>query len=442
MKIVEETASLNRKQKTILFVVLAFLFLIVCSYSMVSYSFSKAGAISRLQKAIAKNDAKAAASLIKSSDNNLTINEKTIQSFLTYLNYNQNKFDELSDTLYKQAASLGGKQNQNCWNYYLVLKKPHKSFLGFGSYYFEMEPCYVEFSTNYPSTKLYVDGKYYAATPDAQRFKDDHVKCGPFIQGEHKVKAVCEGLLGKSETEKTFNFITIYDKGSSYNYFCQIDTAEKFIYLACSVPDAELFIDGKDTGKSITGSCMFGPIKSNTSFEAYAVAKLPWGNLRSAETTINDHSSRGTLILDINADTNMLNQLKQAVADYNNKILTAVLKKQDSSYLDSSEVINQKFNDEFKDMSSKGIYFSGHYLYSSITPESVTINASSDNASGNLYSYSAIIESTDYYSQDYGEPGTSVFCTSKNGAPYEYNAVYDSEKKTWSIVNIGLDSTK
>lgn len=432
MKIVEQATSLSRKQKTVLVLVLPFLLLIVCSYSIVSYRFSRASAISRLQKAITKNDAKAAAGLIESSDKKLKINEKTIQSFLTYLNKNQDKFHELSYTLYKQASVLGGKENQDCWNYYLILKKPKKSFLGFGSYYFEMKPCYVDFSTSYPSTQLYVDGKLYVTMPGLQKFDSVPVTCGPFIQGEHKVKAVCTGFLGKAEAEKTFNFITAYDKLGSYNYLCKIDTGEKFIYLGCSVPYAEIFIDGKDSGKKFPGISMFGPIKRNSSVKVYAVAELPWGSLKSAETTI-DYKLGNTMIININADKNIVNQLKQAVADYNNKTLTALLKKQDSSYLGSNEIIKKKLDDEFKNMSSNGIYFSGHYLYSIINPESVTISAYSDE-------YSAVIQSTDYYTQDYGEPRVSVFCTSKTGISYQYNASYDSEKKTWSIIDIGLNT--
>lgn len=184
---------------------------------------------------------------------------------------------------------------------------------------------------------------------------------------------------------------------------------------------------------------MFGPIKSNDSVKVSAEVELPWGSFKSAETTIN-YNLIYTMTININADKNILNQLKQAVADYNNKTLTALLKKQDSSYLDSNEIIKKRLDDEFKNMSSKGIYFSGHYLYSIINPESVTISDYSDEASGNLYQYSAEIQSTDYYTQDYGDPGASVFCTSKNGISYQYRASYDSEKKTWSIVDIGLNT--
>lgn len=86
MKIVEQATSLNRKQKTILVIVLAFLLLIVCSYSIVSYRFSRASAISRLQKAITKNDAEAAAfpmlkllSTVRIQAKNLRISDCLVQ---------------------------------------------------------------------------------------------------------------------------------------------------------------------------------------------------------------------------------------------------------------------------------------------------------------------------------------------------------------------------
>lgn len=62
--------ELNKKQKIAVSGFLIFLVILLIIYSAASYRFSKGSAISKLQKAVINNDAKTAATLIRSSDKN------------------------------------------------------------------------------------------------------------------------------------------------------------------------------------------------------------------------------------------------------------------------------------------------------------------------------------------------------------------------------------
>lgn len=427
---IEMKKELTRKQKISAFSILFFLVIILILYSAASYRFSKGSAISRLQKAIANNDAKTAASLIRSSDKKLTIDEKNIRSFLIYMNKNPSHLQILLDTLHKQSSSLDGKKDTGCWNCYLTLKKSPEKFLGFSTYYFEMKPCYADISTNYASTKVYVDGKYmFTSDPDA--FNNEAVTCGPFVQGEHKLKAACETIIGKSESTESVDLVSnISDIGVPYNYRCSIGVKDSFVYVYCNVEDSEIFINGNDTGKTSSEIKVLGPVNNNPDTKVYAEKNSPWGVLRSDETSI---EANGTMLLNFNANNeNLMAQLKSAVTDFNKNILSPALKSRSVPsgvyFYSDSGTLESRMAKEYSDMSAKGKYFSGNYLHSSITPGNINISYSSRD---DIYFFNMAI--IDYYDQDYGDGEDSIIKTSVNGITNQYSIIYNVKNKKWTV---------
>lgn len=427
--------ELNKKQKIAVSGFLIFLVILLIIYSAASYRFSKGSAISKLQKAVINNDAKTAATLIRSSDKKLVIDENNIKSFLKYLNKNPYYFKQLTDTLHKQASALDGKKNPGCWNCYLNLKKSGRNFLGFSTYYFEMKPCYADISTNYITTKIYVDGKY-VFTAGSGDFTVEPRTCGPFVQGQHNIKAVCETLIGKSESSKELYFISnIAENGKVYDYPCSIAIADQFAYVFSSIEDAEIFINGKDTGKTAADIKILGPVDNNTSVTIYGEKNSPWGILRSSEAGIRSYSLGYDMNFSAAGNDKLLKQVKDAVADYNKKILCPALKSE--SIPSGLRVYSNKgtlesfMKKEYDYMSSKGKHFSGSYLYSSIKSENTTI---SYNPTGNIYYMSVPV--TDYYDQDYGEGNDCIIKTSVKGITHNYYFQYDADNK---ISSTGID---
>lgn len=427
--------ELNKKQKIAVSGFLIFLVILLIIYSAASYRFSKGSAISKLQKAVINNDAKTAATLIRSSDKKLVIDENNIKSFLKYLNKNPYYFKQLTDTLHKQASALDGKKNPGCWNCYLTLKKSGMNFLGFSTYYFEMKPCYADISTNYITTKIYVDGKY-VFTAGSDDFTIEPRTCGPFVQGQHNIKAVCETLIGKSENSKELYFISnVAENGKVYDYPCSIAISDQFAYVFSSIEDAEIFINGKDTGKTAADIKILGPVDNNTSVTIYGEKNSPWGILRSSEAGIRSYSLGYDMNFSAAGNDKLLKQVKDAVADYNKKTLCPALKSE--SIPSGLRVYSNKgtlesfMKKEYDYMASKGKHFSGNYLYSSINPENTTI---SYNPTGNIYYMSVPV--TDYYDQDYGEGNDCIIKTSVKGITHNYYFQYDADNK---ISSTGID---
>lgn len=385
---------MNRKQSILLFCTLCLLIPVFIIYSIAYYKFSAGSAITKLQQAVIRNDAKTVAGIIKPADSKLKIDEKSIKSFIDYLNENPSSFSDLINTLHRQASSMGNKKDPGCRNYYLTLKKSKMSFLNFSNYYFEMSPYYVNLITNFPNTKLYVDNKYYAVSDNGTNGLSK--RCGPFVQGDHNVRAVLETPLGTSQNSKDCTFITAYSiTNKPYEYSCSINILDRFVIIYCPYADAELFVDGKDIGKldysdtpNYTGGFkLLGPLTADHSIKVYAERNFPWGTFKSDISDINCYVMDSYFTINPVNDE-VYNGLKTGIADYN-----------------------------------KNLNSSRRYLYSKFDRNNSVIYYDSKTDI-----YTANFTSMDYYSQNYGKGEESI--------TNNYSAVYDIKTKKWTINKI------
>lgn len=413
------------KKKSIFYLagIVTLLIFILC-YAL-SYVHSKEYTISRLKDALLKNDSKTAVSLIKSSDKKLIINEKTIKSFFEYLNKDPKNVQNLLNTIYRQSAALDGKKDPECWNYYLTLKKS-------GSYYFEMKPCFVDLNVHDNSVNIYIDDKF-VCTSDKDNFS---FTCGPYVQGQHKVTTVYKSPLGNFEDSKSVNFISVFSKeGKPYNYFCYLPLNYNFIRLTCNFNDAEIFVTGTDIGKTVKDFSVFGPVNKLSDTVIYVQKEFPWGTLRSKDYEINKNTSAD---LDMSIDAvneEVLNELKNAIAEYNKKTLVPALKDRSTSFLSPDDPSAKQLKNQFDILSSNNIYFHGDYLHSDISADKISIFYSSEKDS-----YFASVISKDYYSEDYGQSSFQLsnpfIVTSKAGKTNSYYASYNLKERKWTIENI------
>lgn len=407
---------------------------ILLIYSSLSYRYGKPGAISRLQSAIGNKDAEAAVKLIKSSDKSLTFDEKSMGYFLDYISSSKKDLKELMGNLHKQAQSkdTGHNKKKDTLEFYITLKKsPHK-FLFFDTYYFEMKPCLVNFKINYASTKLYVDGKYIC-TSDTDNFSN---KIGPFIPGKHKVTTICETVFGRSENNESFNFVNPYWDGTSENYYiCYTSVKGNFARIASNYEDAEVFINGKDSGKKSKDFTSIGPIDPGVKNTICFQREFPWGIAKSEDIDVRESS---TLDVFINGKTDkLIDELKSTVAEFNNSLADA-LRAQKSSYIKAAdENFVAAIDSVISNMHSENQFFNGRYLKSDLVP--YTIWAGSDSpGSEYLGQYTALFECVDYYNTDYANKNVEAYIlrTSKGGCRNLYTASYDEAHNKWKIVSI------
>lgn len=425
---------MNSHNKLIICIALFSAIAILLIYSSLSYRYGKLGAISRLQSAIERKDAKAAAKLIKSSDKNLTFDEKDIGYFLDYISSSKKDLKELVDNLHKQAQSkdMNHNKKKDTLEFYITLKKSPKKLLFFDTYYFEMKPCYVNFKINYASTKLYVDGKYIC-TSDTDNFSN---RTGPFIPGKHKVTTICETVFGRSENNESFNFLNPYcDGASESSYICYTSVKGNFARVTCNYGDAEVFINGKDSGKKSKDFTSIGPIAPGVKNTICLQREFPWGIAKSDNINVGESN---VLDIFINGKTDKLvDQLKSVVAEFNNSLAEA-LRAQKSSYIKAAdENFVAAIDSVTSNMHSENQFFNGRYLKSDISPETVWAGSNSTGAEY-LGQYTASFQCVDYYDTDYANKNVEAYVlkTSKAGCRNLYIASYDEAHNKWKIVSI------
>lgn len=434
--------SLGDNKKIILaFCILALISATIALYFTISYNFSKQAAISKLKNAILKNDSKTILTLMKSSDEKLILNNQNVNMFVTYLNKNLKSLNELILTLNKQAVTVDVKNNDNrdaSFKYYVILKKSPKNFLCFNTYYFEIRPCYVNFSTIYPKTKLYADNKYICTSGKGNYLYACTV---PFIPGTHKIKTICENSLGKVETEQSMNFMCpVDDNNKNSTISCTMPVNAKILTIYSNIANVEVYINGKISlemkPEAVSGSdyaLKIGPINNTTNATMYIQKTFPWGTFKSKELKISSDTP-DFIELDIEPINNdVMNNIKLAIAKYNKETIIPGLKIQRPSAITDGLYIGENMQTEFDTLSSKNIYFRGDYLNSDIDNNSIHINSDIENR------YFATIVTKDYFDQDYGV-GLQIapIKTSKNGIINTYTAIYDEYNNSWTINKIIL----
>lgn len=433
-----ELNKLSKKQKLLLFGTIAILSAFIALYLSLSTMYGKQGTISKLERAISDKDVKKVMSLIKSSDKKLVIDKNNANIFLSYLNKNTNKKTELINVLRKQASLSDfdpSNKKDSCFNYYITLKNAGKKLLIFDDYYFELKPCYVNFSSANANTKLYVNDKHiHTFETDVS----DYTYNIPFITGTYKIKAVCETSVGKVENEHITDFICPIDnngKINNLNYVIQIDA--KYLKFNCNLNNTDIYVNGKlapeqKLNSKYSSLVVIGPADSNTKATLYLQKTFPWGTFKSDSIDINLNTNENAIIINPVTES-MLNKAKLTIVDYNKDTIVPALKSETS--IDFTYMIDSAAND-FNTMKNQNIHFTGNYLYSVINSEKIDFR----NEIEDDYNYCLSIESTDYYDQNYATNlVNSIIATSKTGIQHIYQLVYNIKDDTWKVSGFYLN---
>lgn len=133
----------------------------------------------------------------------------------------------------------------------------------------------------------------------------------------------------------------------------------------------------------------------------------------------------------------LVDQLKSAVAEFNNSLADA-LRAQKASYIKAAdENFVAAIDSVISNMHSENQFFNGRYLKSDLIP--YTIWAGS-NSTGSEYlgQYTAIFQCVDYYDTDYANKNVEAYIlrTSKAGCRNLYTTSYDEAHNKWKIVSI------
>ena len=119
---------------------------------------------------------------------------------------------------YQQAADLFLDMlsgNHSLANMF-TLKKQGKTMLVYDKYVLELNPVYLEITTNYKDSKIYLNDTL-VATANEDNFT---AKIGPYVPGKYTIKVSLDGEHAKAEKKDEVDLVaytSVSDKGKTFS---------------------------------------------------------------------------------------------------------------------------------------------------------------------------------------------------------------------------------
>lgn len=328
--------------------------------------------VDKFKSAVTSNNKSELESMLFCDDSELSINDENTSLLLKYFKSNPSNLNSIISNLNKQAAVASEiknfqKDSSQTFNIELVGKK----YLFFPEYKINIQPSFIEIKASAKDIKFTLDNKEIGKS-DSDNFKK---KYGPFMPIEHTLLADYKGKyvsLSKS-------YDVSLDKGS-HEESVEVLNDLKYINIDSDEPEAEIFVNNKDTGVKVSEANNFGPVGQNT--QIYGVVQKDGAKLRSNNYNVSDENR---IYLNFGDAENKLNDVQDKVKNlvywYTNAFTQAV-NSNDISQIDSyvypgSDLYNEQTN-YIPSTYEKGIK---EYLRNCNV---VSVNVNDDNESGTV----------------------------------------------------------
>lgn len=432
--------KMTKKQKIMssILVVAALLFFI--TYQVGSNLTSKESAIENLQEAIVKKDKDVLSKLLVSSDPRISLDKKSIDSFLGYINQNPAYLPALISGLERQADTLEEQEHEKAktvsaiesnleeYGGLLALKKSGKTALIFDKYRFHVQPFYINISTNYKDAKIYLNNKEIAKA-DSDDFNGEF---GPYAPGEYTVKTEYKGDYATMSNEQKVNS---YQNGGYIHVDLELEAM--YVNADSNFSDAAIYVNGKDSGITADDFSDFGPVNPGVSLQA--VKSFPWGEVKSEEVKVESGHSYYDLALNTNT-ADYFDSITDTIKEFQQSKSESLIALDSSKLLHSTEEYKTELNESIENLKENGYQYIGEGL------NSITIDLDYSDIEFGEDTYHTTARYVSTFTGDWvysSEPTEEDIADAKKETDTVYNyidLVYDPESETWLVSSHSEDS--
>ncbi|EIT84869.1 hypothetical protein A374_14295 [Fictibacillus macauensis ZFHKF-1] len=245
-------------------------------------------AIKEWQQAIDHNDPEKIKDLLNESQSKTKATTEDAKSFIKLAIKKDSFLAKEISQLEKEAAlskgsatiAVTGSADEHKW---LSLKKDGKKAFFFDTYKVNVNPVDVEIFAMHDS-KLTLDGRSVKLSKDSI--------LPSVLPGEHKVKATYTSKFANISEEFDLSLSKLEKGKARLNAYL---TKADYLRLRSNIPDAHIFINGKDSGKTIMNQREIGALPSDST---KIHLEKTFGNkvLKSETVTLTNSSSKELLI--------------------------------------------------------------------------------------------------------------------------------------------------
>ncbi|MED3603359.1 TcaA 3rd/4th domain-containing protein [Bacillus subtilis] len=414
------------KRKKLLFVGVGIVAILVILFLIFGRSAKPSDLAKEFQEKVQSNDAKGLVELVKPENNQVSWNEKDAESIIKYLKDDNNDFDDQMQLLNAQASyyeSDGKATNMISQEY------PGESISNIGPFYITREKGLL-------GDKYLIKARGYKVEVKAAKgatviFNGEKVDMnnksskvlGYYGPGVYKVKGQKKFEYTSVSDERN---LTLFDP-DDFEETANLDFSGDTVNIASSVPNTELMVNGKKTGKQVEEDSSFGPVKEGMILQG--VAHFPWGEGKSQEVKVKTGTSNSSQSYDLtpNPVTNneVRENIKSTINDFAKNRIAAKASKDVNKLKNASENLKKDYAEAIDNYDSKN-YFEGKALGTRIDFSAVTY----ENASGGKQLLHIPVEFHDKTREvmEYVDSETE-----DDFSEEKITLEYDENKKAWTV---------
>lgn len=191
------------------------------------------------------------------------------------------------------------KKNNNSGN---LTIESEKSLLG-ENYYLNLSTISINITSDIKEAIIYINGR--------EVNKEELVS---LIPGTYEVAYKLKTDYGDVEETKEMDILSSGD--------VKIEVAAEYITLYSNFSDAKVYINEKDTKKTVSEIKKYGPIPNNKDITIYIAKDFPWGVIKSPEIKVQEDN---ILKIDINmANDELLATIENTLREFYNSLFDLI----------------------------------------------------------------------------------------------------------------------
>ena len=230
------------------------------------------------------------------------------------------------------------KKNNNSGN---LTIESEKSLLG-ENYYLNLSTISINITSDIKEAIIYING--------TEVNKEQPVS---LIPGTYEVAYKLKTDYGDVEETKEMDILSSGD--------VKIEVAAEYITLYSNFSDAKVYINEKDTKKTVSEIKKYGPIPNNKDITIYIAKDFPWGVIKSPEIKVQEDN---ILKIDINmANDELLATIENTLREFYNSLFDA-LNNKDSALIENVEENSRE--EVFNSIYEKPKVFANNYTISDL----------------------------------------------------------------------------
>ncbi len=309
------------------------------AHTYLSNAFKPEKTIAQFQQAVKTKDYSTLRKILVQNGNKLDLSDKDLAAYVTFLTNDKN-INLIVDDLKKNAADINAYKKavpvaDDSSNNLLMLEKGSKLLGIYQQYVINVYPFTIKAETNADNTDIYFNGKKAKTIKSSK----DTVTVGKYLPGDYSLKAVFKNEYLSLNAQKKVDFT----EAENNMVTTKVNLKGHFVSIYSNGDGAEIYANGKNTGKKVGDVDTFGPVPIDGSVELYAVLNRDGGPIKSAPVKI---TGDGEVYLEFKeiADEQRQAAAKQAAHDALNQ------------YGSSYDTPQQKMESFMRDYLSESVY--------------------------------------------------------------------------------------